>query len=65
MRQNMITCDMCGEVMATHEKRYTVTISHVPAFRAADKSVFDLCPKCATRMKLELTRRRDESVRDN
>lgn len=60
MRQNMITCDMCGQVMATHEKRSTVTISSVPAFRSADRCVFDLCPACATRLSLELSKEKDE-----
>lgn len=58
---NIITCDKCGQSMTIHEERYTVTISSVPAFRNADKCVFDLCPACATRMKLELSRSAHET----
>lgn len=56
MRVGVFTCDMCGEVMHVHQKRSTVTISDVPAFRGTDRKVFDLCPACAERLRIELSR---------
>lgn len=55
IKVNQITCDMCGAVLAAHGKRSTVTISSVPAYRSSDKSIFDLCPACAARMKIRLS----------
>lgn len=51
-----IRCDSCNEVLDAHGKRSTVTISNVPAYRKVDKCVFDLCPTCAARLKMLLSR---------
>ena len=56
MRVNEIRCDSCNKVLEAHGKRSTVTISSVPAFRNVDKCVFDLCPNCAARLKVLLSR---------
>lgn len=51
-----LRCDSCNEVLEAHGKRSTVTISDVPAYRKTSKCVFDLCPTCAARLKVLLSR---------
>ena len=60
MKTTEFTCDSCGAVLERHGKRYTVAISRVPALRDASRCVFDLCPTCATEMKVRLGHRYTE-----
>lgn len=52
-------CDVCGRPLEHHGDRYTLRIEHVPAYRdrRADHRLYDLCPQCAARMKVQLGRR--------
>ena len=51
---DVIRCDSCGTELERHGRRFTVTVSEVPAQRLAERSVYDLCPRCAELLKAAL-----------
>lgn len=55
----IMRCDACGVELEAHGKRSTATIAEVPTFRNADRVVFDLCPSCAAKLKVLLSRDKD------
>ena len=58
MRENRITCDICGRSLPQHGNRYTVDFTKIPVRRLAkSEKPYDLCPQCAARLKVQLGRR--------
>lgn len=56
MQETKFTCDCCGRELDRHGQRFLVAIAEVPAYRTADRTVFDLCPVCAAELKAYLNR---------
>lgn len=59
MKADYFVCDVCGAAIDRHGKRFTLTLSRVPAVRATDGARWDLCPECAARLKIIMERDRD------
>lgn len=56
MKLSGFTCDVCGVSLDAHGKRFTLSLNRVPAIRVADGHRWDLCPECAARLKMLMSR---------
>lgn len=51
MKRDEFLCDRCGAELDRYGERYTLRIERVPAVRNTINAAYDLCPRCAKRMK--------------